>query len=98
MDSEQDEFAELNDDDEKARRILSLALEFMNTGQAISSTRIAQDIYPGLSPTPFERRSRATARTFVTSASCSRASAALARRPVGLQTSRDPSPKVPTLM
>ena len=55
MDSEQDEFAELNDDDEKARRILSLALEFMNTGQAISSTRIAQDIYPGLSPDSFRK-------------------------------------------
>lgn len=55
MDPEQDEFAELNDDDEKARRILSLALEFMNARHAIGSARIAQDIYPGLSPNSFRK-------------------------------------------
>jgi len=55
MDPEQDEFAELNDDDEKARRVLSLALEFMNARQAISSTRIARDIYPELSPDSFRK-------------------------------------------
>lgn len=55
MDPEQDEFTELNADDEKARRILSLALEFMNAGRAIGSTRIAHDIYPGLSPDSFRK-------------------------------------------
>lgn len=55
MDPEQDEFMELNADDEKARRILSLALEFMNAKRAIGSTRIARDIYPGLSPDSFRK-------------------------------------------
>ena len=54
-DPEENEPVAFNDDDEQARRILSLALEFMNSRQAVSSTRIAQDIYPGLTPDSFRK-------------------------------------------
>lgn len=54
-DPEENELVAFNDDDEQARRILSLALEFMNARQAVSSTRIAKDIYPELTPNSFRK-------------------------------------------
>ena len=53
-DPEEDELVAFNDD-EQARRLLSLALEFMNSRQAVSSTRIARDIYPDLAPDSFRK-------------------------------------------
>ncbi len=46
---------ELTKDDEKARRICSLALEFMNAKSPISSTAIAREFYPGVSQDSFRR-------------------------------------------
>ena len=46
---------ELTKDDERARRICSLALEFMNAASPVSSSEVAQSFYPGLSPDSFRR-------------------------------------------
>ena len=45
----------LTRDDERARRICSLALDFMNATTPLSSSEIARDHYPGLSPDSFRR-------------------------------------------
>ena len=45
----------LTRDDERARRICSLALDFMNAETPLSSSEIARDHYPGLSPDSFRR-------------------------------------------
>lgn len=42
-------------DDERARRICSLALAFMNAGAPIPSSDVARDFYPGLSADSFRR-------------------------------------------
>lgn len=42
-------------DDERARRICSLALEFMNAGSPVTSTELARSFYPALSPDSFRR-------------------------------------------
>lgn len=46
---------ELTKDDERARRICSLALEFMNAASPVSSSDIAHNFYPGLSADSFRR-------------------------------------------
>lgn len=45
----------LTKDDERARRICSLALEFMNADAPLTSTEVARAFYPGLSPESFRR-------------------------------------------
>lgn len=45
----------LTKDDERARRICSLALEFMNAGAPIPSSSIGRAFYPTLSPDSFRR-------------------------------------------
>ena len=42
-------------DDERARRVCSLALAFMNAGAPIPSSGVARDFYPGLSADSFRR-------------------------------------------
>ena len=46
---------ELTKDDERARRICSLALEFMNAAVPVSSSEVARGFYPGLSADSFRR-------------------------------------------
>ena len=45
----------LTKDDERARRLCSLALEFMNAGRAVSSSDVARHFYPALSQDSFRR-------------------------------------------
>ena len=45
----------LTRDDERARRICSLALEFMNAQVPVASSAIAREFYPGLSADSFRR-------------------------------------------
>lgn len=45
----------LTRDDERARRICSLALEFMNARAPLASSEVARSFYPGLSPDSFRR-------------------------------------------
>lgn len=46
---------ELTKDDERARRLCSLALEFMNATRPIPSPEVARTFYPDLSPDSFRR-------------------------------------------
>lgn len=46
---------ELTRDDERARRICSLALEFMNARAPLTSSAVARAFYPGLAPNSFRR-------------------------------------------
>ena len=45
----------LTKDDERARRICSLALEFMNAKAPLASSEVARAFYPGLAPDSFRR-------------------------------------------
>ena len=54
-------------DDDRARRVCSLALDFMNAASPLSSSEIARTHYPGLSPDSFRR---AFSRDRQTLASC----------------------------